>query len=187
MRGAWAHVARFLGPCILFYFVGCYRTIALVARNQDSRERGVGTRRLHSESVAAETPPSCDFGGVLGPACAGARLGSYSGRLLFHATGRPYQVDRPSFVGDQPTGGASCLLVVAVQSTARLCSSTVQLALQPGSVCCLVCQCRHQKRGTHHTHPTTEGAALAAQTPFEVPIDRAAAWQEQKLCSKTSV
>ena len=58
---------------------------------------------------------------------AGARLGLRSGSLLAHAAGRPYQADQPPVDGDQPTDGASCLLIVAVQSTARRCSSPLQL------------------------------------------------------------
>ena len=64
---------------------------------------------------------------------AGARLGSCSGSLLFHAAGRPYQADQPPVDGDQPTDGASCLLIVAVQSTARRRSSPLQLGSAVGS------------------------------------------------------
>ena len=97
-----------------------------VKRAGGSRERGVGTLRPLSKSFAAETPPSCDLG-VLGPAERRARLGSLSGSPLAHAAGRPYQADQPPVDGDQPTDGASCLLIVAVQSTARRCSSPLQL------------------------------------------------------------
>ena len=88
---------------------------------------------------------------------AGARLGSCSGSLLFHAAGRPYQADQPPVDGDQPTDGASCLLIVAVQSTARRCSSPLQLlasaagsrwALPPLSQQRVVAQRRASTRGT---------------------------------------
>ena len=86
----------------------------------------VQRRRLHQAAIW----------GFLVRQRAGARLGSCSGSLLFHATGRPYQADQPSVNGDQPTDGASCLLIavlIAVQSTARRCSSPLQLASAAGS------------------------------------------------------
>ena len=109
--------------------------------------RSHSRRRLHQAAIW----------GFLVRQRAGARLGSCSGSLLFHATGRPYQADQPPVDGDQPTDGASCLLIVAVQSTARRCSSPLQLlasaagsrwALPPLSQQRVVAQRRASTRGT---------------------------------------